>query len=113
VKQVNLQRFDEIIDTVQRAQTEEISTQQKAALKKKYNFEPRFEYGKDEEGRYIIRTTKEAFEEMEFYLALKYERELIDLYMDAEINGEFYVSVSYGADALHLQELFHFLQENK
>lgn len=110
---MSLQRFDEIIDAAQRAETKEISSAQKKALHKKYNFEPRFEYGRDEEGRYVIRTTKEAFEEIEFYLALKYERELIDLYMDAEIQGEFYVSVSYGSDALHLQELFQFLKEHE
>ncbi len=47
-------------------------------------------------------------EEMEFYLALKYDRDGVDLYMQAEIDGIFYVSISYGEDALHLQELFHF-----
>ena len=34
-------------------------------------------------------------------------------YMQAEIDGIFHVSVSYGEDALHLQELFQFLEENK
>lgn len=110
---MSLERFDEVIDMVQRAQTTEISEKQKEALRKKYNFKPNFEYGRDEAGRYVIRTTKELFEEMEFYLALKYERDLIDLYMNAEIKGKFYVSVSYGEDALHLQELFQFLDVNK
>lgn len=52
-------------------------------------------------------------EEMEFYLALKYDRDGISLYMHAEIEGTCYVSVSYSEDALHLQELFQFLEENK
>ena len=56
---------------------------------------------------------KKMLEEMEFYLALKYDRDGVDLYMQAEIDGIFHVSVSYGEDALHLQELFQFLEENK
>ncbi|CAG9610945.1 hypothetical protein BACCIP111899_00117 [Bacillus rhizoplanae] len=110
---MGLEKFDNIIDTVQRAATIHINDKQLAAFKKKYSFEPVFEYGRDETGRYVIRTTKEMLEEMEFYLALKYERDLIDLYMNAEVDGKFYVSVSYGEDALHLQELFQFLEENK
>lgn len=110
---MSLNRFDEIIDTVQRAQTFMINERQKSELCKKYKFHPQFEYGRDEEGRYVIRTTKEMWEQMEYYMALKYERDLIDLYMSAEIDGNFYVSVSYGVDALHLQELFQFLEENK
>ncbi|PGZ99415.1 hypothetical protein COE51_08985 [Bacillus pseudomycoides] len=110
---MGLEKFDNIIDTVQSAETIHIHDKQLAAFKKKYNFEPVFEYGRDETGRYVIRTTKEMLEEMEFYLALKYERDLIDLYMSAEVDGKFYVSVSYGEDALHLQELFQFLEENK
>lgn len=50
-------------------------------------------------------------EEMEFYLALKYDRDGVDLYMEAEIDGIYHVSVSYSEDALHLQELFQFLEE--
>lgn len=52
-------------------------------------------------------------EEMEFYLALKYDRDGIDLYMQAEIDDISHVSVIYSEDALHLQELFQFLEENK
>ena len=31
--------------------------------------------------------------------------------MEAEIDGIYHVSVSYSEDALHLQELFQFLEE--
>ncbi|MGG2014249.1 DUF3909 family protein [Bacillus sp. S10(2024)] len=110
---MSLEKFDNIIRTVQCTETTFINDKQLAAFKKKYNFEPVFEYGRDATGRYVIRTTKEMLEEMEFYLALKYECDLIDLYMNAEVDGKFYVSVSYGDDALHLQELFQFLEENK
>ncbi len=34
-------------------------------------------------------------------------------YMQAEIDDICHVSVSYSEDALHLQELFQFLEENK
>ncbi len=83
----------------------------KEAFKQKYDFEPNFEYGRDEKGHYVIRTSKKMLEEMEFYLALKYDRDGVDLYMEAEIDGIYHVSVSYSEDALHLQELFQFLEE--
>ncbi|MDM5156231.1 DUF3909 family protein [Bacillus sp. DX1.1] len=110
---MNLEKFDGMIDAVQRAKCIEINKKQRAAFKQKYDFEPSFEYGRDETRRYVIRTIKKMLEEMEFYLALKYDRESIDLYMHAEIEETCYVSVSYGEDALHLQELFQFLEENK
>ncbi|HFJ9428582.1 DUF3909 family protein [Bacillus cereus] len=110
---MDLQKFDEMIDTVQRATCMQINEKQKEAFKQKYDFEPEFEYGRDEKGHYVIRASKKMLEEMEFYLALKYDRDGVDLYMQAEIDGIFHVSVSYGEDALHLQELFQFLEENK
>ncbi|MBO9129866.1 DUF3909 family protein [Bacillus sp. 165] len=106
-------RFDEIVDIVQRTKTIAITDSQKEALKKKYKFTPHFEYGMDEESRYVIRTTKEMHDQMEYYMALEHERELIDLLMEAEIDRVVYVSVSYGTDALHLKELFQFLAENQ
>ncbi len=36
---------------------------------------------------------------MEFYLHWKYDRDGVDLYMQAEIDGHIHVSVSYGDDA--------------
>ncbi|PHB29320.1 hypothetical protein COE80_10615 [Bacillus pseudomycoides] len=110
---MNLEKFDGMIDAVQRATCMPINDKQQAAFKQKYDFEPTFEYGRDESDHYVIRTSKKMLEEMEFYLALKYDREGIDLYMHAEIDGVCYVSVSYGEDALHLQELFQFLEDNK
>lgn len=110
---MNLEKFDGMIDTVQRAICKPINDKQRAAFNLKYDFDPAFEYGRDETGRYVIRTTKKMLEEMEFYLALKYDREGIDLYMHAEMDGVCYVSVSYGEDALHLKELFQFLEDNK
>ncbi|CAM3827240.1 hypothetical protein BAQ48_24125 [Bacillus luti] len=110
---MDLQKFDEIIDTVQRTTCVPINDKQKEAFKQKYDFEPSFEYGRDEKSHYVIRTSKKMLEEMEFYLALKYDRDGISLYMHAEIEGTCYVSVSYSEDALHLQELFQFLEENK
>ncbi|MFJ8527683.1 DUF3909 family protein [Bacillus sp. NPDC094106] len=110
---MNLEKFDGMIDAVQRVTCTPINDKQKAAFKQKYDFEPNFEYGRGENGHYVIRTSKKMIEEMEFYLALKYDREGIDLYMNADIDGVSYVSVSYGEDALHLQELFQFLEDNK
>ncbi|WP_459499649.1 DUF3909 family protein [Bacillus sp. C1] len=110
---MDLKKFDGIIDAVQRTTCTPINDKQQAAFRKKYDFEPKFEYGRDENGHYVIRTSKKMLEEMEFYLALKYDREGIDLYMYAEIDDVCYVSVSYGEDALHLQELFQFLEDNK
>ncbi|PFJ17324.1 hypothetical protein COD67_06425 [Bacillus cereus] len=110
---MNLQKFDEMIDAVQQATCIQINEKQKEAFKQKYDFEPHFEYGRDEGGHYVIRTSKKMLDEMEFYLALKYDRDEIDLYMHAEIDGIYHVSVSYNKDALHLQELFQFLEENK
>ncbi|MFD3447923.1 DUF3909 family protein [Microbacteriaceae bacterium 4G12] len=110
---MSLMRFDEIIDQVQSAKTRMINDKQKAAFQKKYRFEPSFEYGRDGEGRYVIRTTKEMIEEMEFYLALKYERDVMDVFIDVAINGTSYISVSYGQDAIHLQELFQFLEDHE
>lgn len=92
---MDLQKFDEMIDTVQRATCMQINEKQKEAFKQKYDFEPEFEYGRDEKGHYVIRTSKKMLEEMEFYLALKYDRDGVDLYMQAEIDGIFHVSVSY------------------
>ncbi|KPU53402.1 DUF3909 family protein [Bacillus wiedmannii] len=110
---MDLQKFDEMIDTVQRATCIQISAKQKEAFKQKYDFEPEFEYGRDEKEHYVIRTSKKMLEEMDFYLALKYDRDGVDLYMQAEIDGICHVSVSYSEDVLHLQELFQFLEENK
>ncbi|EMA6341391.1 DUF3909 family protein [Bacillus cytotoxicus] len=110
---MDLVKFDGMIDAVQRATCIPIDDKQKEAFKQKYDFEPEFEYGRDENNHYVIRTSKKMLEEMEFYLALKYDRDGIDLYMSAEIDGVSYVSVSYGEDALHLQELFQFLEEHK
>ncbi len=110
---MNLEKFDGMIDAVQRTTCMPINTKQQAAFKQKYDFEPTFEYGRDENNHYVIRTSKKMLEEMEFYLALKYDREGIDLYMHAEIDGVCYVSVSYEKEALHLQELFQFLEDNK
>ena len=52
------QKFDEMIDTVQRATCMQINERQKEAFKQKYDFEPEFEYGRDEKGHYVIRTSK-------------------------------------------------------
>ena len=57
-KRGNLQKFDEMIDTVQRATCMQINERQKEAFKQKYDFEPEFEYGRDEKGHYVIRTSK-------------------------------------------------------
>ena len=54
---MDLQKFDEMIDTVQRATCMQINEKQKA-FKQKYDFEPEFEYGRDEKGHYVIRTSK-------------------------------------------------------
>ncbi|EJS59453.1 DUF3909 domain-containing protein [Bacillus cereus] len=110
---MDLQKFDEMIDAVQQSTCVQINDKQKEAFKQKYDFEPSFEYGRDEKGHYVIRTSKKMLEEMEFYLALKYDRDGIALYMHAEIGGTCHVSVSYSEEALHLQELFQFLEENK
>ena len=58
VNEVDLQKFDEMIDTVQRATCMQINEKQKEAFKQKYDFEPEFEYGRDEKGHYVIRTSK-------------------------------------------------------
>ena len=57
VNEMDLQKFDEMIDTVQRATCIQINEKQKA-FKQKYDFEPNFEYGRDEKGHYVIRTSK-------------------------------------------------------
>ena len=55
---MDLQKFDEMIDTC----TSELLVcklmKTKEAFKQKYDFEPEFEYGRDEKGHYVIRTSK-------------------------------------------------------
>lgn len=47
---MDLQKFDEMIDAVQRATCVQINEKQIEAFKQKYDFEPKFEYGRDEKG---------------------------------------------------------------
>ncbi len=62
----SFKRFDEIVDTVQYTKLTSITDKQKA----KYKFAADFEYGLDEEERYVIRGMKEMLDEMEYYMAL-------------------------------------------
>ena len=57
---MDLQKFDEMIDTVQRATCMQINEKQKKLLNKNMIFEPEFEYGRDEKGHYVIRTSKDV-----------------------------------------------------
>jgi Protein of unknown function (DUF3909) len=109
MKMKKIHLFDERLDTIQKASLTCVTEAQVEAFHEKYAFRPIFEYGRDDNRHYIIRTTKEMFKELEYYCALKYEQDRISLYMEAEIEESVYVVVAYHEDTYHLEELFLFL----
>ena len=75
----NIHLFDERLDVVQRTLLTKVTEAQIDAFDQKYGFRPIFEYGRDENEHYVLRTTKEVFKELEYYCALKYEQDHIAL----------------------------------
>jgi hypothetical protein len=104
-----MEKFDQQLNTLQRASLTRITEEQVQAFQHKYEFRPMFEYGRDDNEHYIIRTTRETFKELEYYCALKYEQDMIAIYIEAEIDTTTYVVVAYKKEAHHLGELFQFL----
>lgn len=110
---MSLERFDEMIDAVQCAHTKQLNPKQQEAFWHSYRFRPDFEYGRDQAGRYIIRATQDMLKQLEYYVALKFDHDDIELYMEGHVNGCICVSVSYKEKSLHLQELFQFLAKHE
>lgn len=105
--------FNQIIDEVQSATTQSINENQKKALYTRYKLQVEFEYGKDEQGRFIIKTSEETLKVLDYYIALKYDKEEMELSVKGKIEGKLYIMIAYNSNSLHLSELFDFLEQHK
>ncbi len=91
-----LNQIKDEIETLEGLEFKKVSKEQREMLKDKHNFRTMgFEYAEDDWGNVVFLLARDTFRNMEYYLGLEYDRELIEFKI--EFNNSVIVSYS-GSD---------------